>query len=254
MNALFGNLTTDGMEEVEDRLGGGFQPFDTGSYISTIKQMYAGESQGGAKNMTIIADIDGKEHRETIYFTNKKGENFFLNKQDNSKKVPLPGFTTVDDICLVATGIPLAETVFEEKMVKIWDHESRKEVPKSVPVAVDCIGKQVGLALLNIIANKSEKQGNEYVDIADTRSFNEIDKVFDPETRLTVVEARNEVTEADFMQKWEEKNSGNVRDKRSIKDGQGGSTGRPGASNSSSPPQGGAAKERKSLFGNKAAA
>lgn len=253
MNALFGSLTTDGMEEVEDRLGGGFQPFESDSYVGTIKQFYAGESQHGAKNMTVIIDIDGREHRETIYFTNRKGENFFLNKNDKSKKVPLPGFTTVDDLCLVALGVPLAETAFEDKMVNIWDHEVRREVPKSVPVAVDMIGKEVGVALLKIIANKTEKQGNEYVDIADTREFNEIDKVFDPSTRLTVVEARNEVTEADFMDKWDEKNQGEIRDKRTIKDGQGGNTGRPGASNGGSAPQAGAGKERKSLFGNKAA-
>ena len=53
MNALFGNLTTDGLEEAEDRIGG-FQPLDTDIYIGTIKTAYAGQSQGGAHNLSLI--------------------------------------------------------------------------------------------------------------------------------------------------------------------------------------------------------
>ncbi|MFR7882301.1 MAG: hypothetical protein ACLU5J_13140 [Christensenellales bacterium] len=39
-----------------------------------------------------------KPYTETIYITNKEGKNYFLNKQDPTKKVPLPGFTLIDDL------------------------------------------------------------------------------------------------------------------------------------------------------------
>ena len=106
--SFFKNLSSDGLEEAQDRLGG-YQPLDTDIYHGVIKAMYAGQAASGAMNVTVIVDLNGKEYRETVYITNKNGENFFLNKQDKSKKVPLPGFTTIDDICLIATGSPLAE-------------------------------------------------------------------------------------------------------------------------------------------------
>ena len=250
MNAIFGKLTTDGLEEVTDRLGG-FQPLDSDIYTGNIKAMYAGQSQGGAHNVTVIAELGGKEFRETIYITNKKGENFFLNKNDPTKKVPLPGFTTIDDICLVATGKPLAEQPTEDKIVNVYDPDQQKEVPTSVPMLVDCLGQEVSLAILRVLENKSKKDGNgNYIDTAETREVNTIDKVFDPGSKMTVVEAKNEATEAVFHDAWLEKNQGNARDKRTIKDGEGGNAGNSGRPGSKPAAASGGA-ERKSLFGNK---
>lgn len=243
MNAIFGNLTTEGLEQAEDRIGG-FQPLDSDVYDATIKAMYAGQADSGARNITVIADIGGREYRETIYITNKKGENFFLNKNDNTKKVPLPGFTVIDHICLVTTGKPLAEQMTEDKVVKVYDREAAAEVPKSVPMLVEALGKPVSLGVIRQLENKSKKDSSgNYVDTEETREVNFIDKVFDTESKMTVVEALNETESADFYIAWIERNKGNTRDKRTVKDGQGGQSGRPGAA-----PQAGA-KERKSLFG-----
>lgn len=242
-NALFGNLTTDGLEETQDRLGG-FQPFDTDVYTGKIKAAYAGESSGGAKNITLLVDMPGgKEYRETVYITNKKGENFFLNKQDNSKKVPLPGFTIIDDICLIVTGKPLAQQEVEEKQFKVWDNEAKKELPKAVMMLTELVGQDIKLGILRNLENKSEKQGDSYVATAATRETNNIDKVFHPEQNLTVAEARSGQEEAKFLDAWTERNKGQVRDKREIKEGEGGGTaGAPKASNQT------AAAPGKSLF------
>lgn len=241
MNAIFGNLTTDGLEEAEDRLGG-FQPLDTDIYSADIKAMYAGQSAGGAQNVTVIADVNGREYRETIYITNKKGENFFLNKNDKTKKVPLPGFTTVNDICLVATGQPLSEQATEDKVVNVYDKDAGREIPKSVPMLVNCLGKNVSLAIVRQVENKSVKQGDEYVPTADTREINFIDKVFDTESHMTVVEAVNEADEAAFWDSWIDRNRGKTRDKvEAVADGA--KSGRPGGA-----PQAGAPAKGKSLF------
>ena len=252
--SLFGNLKNDGLEETQDRLGG-FQPLNAGIYSGKIKLAYAGASAGGARSVTLIVDLGGSEYRETIYITNKKGENWFLNKDDKTKKVPLPGFTTVDDICLVASGAPLSEQEAEEKMVKVWDSEAKKELPKSVPVLTGLVGKDISLGLLKVLENKNEKHGDEYVPTAETRTANSIDKVFDTESKMTVAEARAGATSGAFWGAWLERNKDQTRDKRTIKDGVAGApqSGRPGAGRTQAGPPvaGAAAGARKSLFGSK---
>lgn len=248
MNALFGSLTTDGHEEVTDRLGG-FQPFDTDVYAGNIKAMYAGQSDKGARNVTVIADLGGREYRETIYITNKKGENWFKNKQDPSKKVSLPGFVTIDDICLIATGKPLNEQATEEKVVMVWDRDAGKEIPKTVPMLVDCLNQPIKLGIVRQLENKNESDGNGgYTPTADTREVNFIEKVFHPEMNMTVVEAKNGADSATFHDAWLERNKGQVKDKREIKDGEGGNAGRPAANNNRAAPQAGQQQQKKSLF------
>lgn len=239
---MFDGLSNDGLEETEDRLGG-YQPLETDAYPATIKVAYAGQAQSGAKSVTILADINGQEYRETVYVTNKKGENFFLNKQDETKKVPLPGYTTINDICLVTTEKNLADLATEDKVVNIYDSEAKREVPKSVPVLVDLIGKAVILGITKNLENKSDKQSDgSYVPNAETRETNSIAKVFHSPSKMTVVEAREGLTSAVFHDSWVERNKGKTSDRRTVKDGP--ANGRP----NSGPPQSGGG-ERKSLFG-----
>lgn len=256
--SFFGKLQKTGLEENQDRLGG-YQPLETGIYTGTIKQAYAGQSLGGAKNVTLIVDVGGKEYRETIYITNKQGENFFLNKDDKTKKVALPGFTTVDDICTVTTGKGLPEQDVEDKMVKVYDPEAKRELPKSVPVLVELLGQEVSLGIGKIWENKSQKVNDVYVATADERFTNVIEKVFHTETKMTVVEATKGDETGTFWGLWEERNKGLVRDKRTFKNGAGGMSGPPmGGRPVAGPPVAnsnvgaGGAPVRKSLFGAKA--
>jgi hypothetical protein len=245
--SVFKNLKSEGLEKSEDRVGG-FGAMDADAYKAKITLAYAGESSGGATSVTLHADINGREYRETFYVTNRKGENFFLNKSDTSKKVGLPGFTVVNDICFVTTEKSLSEQDTEEKIVKLYDYDEKKEMPKSVPVMVDLIGKELSLGILNILENKSVKDNNgQWADGPDEQNINVVDKVFHEPTRMTVNEATSEKPEALFYDSWVERNKGKVRDKRTIKDGQAGTAGRPGASKGA--PAATEAGERKSLFG-----
>ena len=249
--SIFGNLTNDGLEETTDRLGG-FQIRATDIYPATIKAAYAGQSAGGARNVTVVAELPDGEYSETIYVTNKKGENWFLNQNDKSKKVPLPGFTTIDDICLVTTGKSLAEQDTEEKVVKIYDFDERKELPKAVPMLVDLIGQTLFLGIVQQTVDKNQKNDStgEYEPTGETRDQNVISKVFHDPSKVTVVEAREAQkagrdAEATFYDKWVEKNKGTVRDKTEKKAG----------GNAGAPPKpaaaGGTAAPRQSLFGKK---
>lgn len=242
--SLFNKLTSDGLEESQDRLGG-FSPFDSDIYIGTIKVAYAGTSSGGATSVSFVVDTDGREYRETFYVTNKKGENFFISQ--DKKKVPLPGFTVVDDICLIASGKPLANQETEEKVIKLYDFEQRAEVPKSVPVLTDLVGQKIALGILKQLENKSKKNDSTgvYEPTEETRETNVVDKVFHPEMKLTVAEARNGKEDPEFWDKWIERNKGTIRDKTEKKVG----------GNAGAPPKpaaaGGTAAPRQSLFSKK---
>lgn len=249
--SLFANLKSDGLEKSEDRLGG-YQPLETDIYTGTIKAMYAGKSDGGAMSVSIIVDIGGgKEYRETLWVTNKNGENFFLNQQDKTKKVPLPGFTVADDICLITVEKPLAEMDTEQRVIKLFNYDTKKEENTSVDMLIEAIGKPVSLGIVKELRNKSVKNADgKYEDTAETRTVNAIEKVFHPEAKMTVAEAREGANTAAFWDNWSKRNKGIERDKRSIKDGQAGGD-RKAPAPKAGAAGGEAAAPRKSLFGNK---
>lgn len=254
------NMKSDGLQESEDRLGG-FKPFDTDVYPSKIKMAFLDKSKQGAQSVTFVFDIGGKDYEETIYVSNRDGQNFYINKEDKNKKMPLPGFSTVDDICLIATGEPLSaqDPHVEEKMVKVYDSDAKQRIPKSKPVITSLIGQEVTLAIQQILENKNKKEGDGYVATAETRTSNAISKAFDPSTKLTVVEARRGLVDgqAEFQDAWLKQNKGVVYDKRTIKDGQ--QAGSSGAPPKSSKPANGSAPAtapsdsapKRSLFGKK---
>ena len=251
MPNIFGNLTTEGLEQSQDRLGG-FRVLDSDAYTGTIKAAYAGKSANSkAQSISVILDTEKGEYRETFWITNRNNENFFRNKQDTNKKVPLPGFVLVEDLCLVTTNKPLAEQTTEDKVMNVYDPEAKKEIPKSVPMLVELLGQKVTFGILRELRNKQLKDDatGEYKDTAESREENATDKVFHFPSNLTVVEARQGTTVATFFNAWLEKNKGVTRDRRTIKDGQGGQAGRPGRPNT--PPKAGEATGTKtsSLFG-----
>lgn len=229
---MFKNLKTEGLEQAEDRLGGGFGKLPTDIYTGVIKQFYGMKSSGGAQGVVLIIDIDGQEYRESIYATNKKGENFY---QKDGKNYQLPGFITLNDIALCTVGKQLNELEWEEKQVKQWDFDKKAEVIKAAEVAVELIGQTVTVAIVNTLKNKQEKNAaGDYVDVAGDREENHIEKVFDTDSLMTVREAIDKKESAEFHPQWLEKNKGVQRDKRSIKDGQ-------AAGNAGAPPKSGGA-------------
>jgi hypothetical protein len=225
---LFNNLTSDGLEESKDVLGGGYI-IDTDIYTGKIKFAYAGKSSAGAQSITYGFDFNGREY----------GENFYTK---DGKKMPLPGFTLADEICLLTVEKPLSQMTTEEKVLKIYDPEQKKEVPQSVQVLTELTDQEISLAIFKNLENKSEKQGDgSYKATAETRDTNSIEKAFHTGTKMTFPEARAG-QEATFWDKWLEKNKGNVRDRREVKDGQAGNAGAP-------PKAGDAPAPKKSLFG-----
>lgn len=239
---MFGNLSTEGHEEVTDRLGGG-GTFESGFYMATVKLAYAGKAQNSnAQSVTIHLDIGGREYRETLWVTNKQGENFYIDKNDSTKKHSLPGFVTVDDFCLLTTGHGLVDQTFEDKVVKLYDFEQKKDMPQNVPVLIDVIGKEIGVGLIKQIVDKNVKDSSgNYVPSGETREENVADKFFHAESLRTVSEFKNSVEEAVFQPKWVEKNTGETRNRAKGAAGKTGAPGKPAAAQTQAP--------KTSLFG-----
>jgi hypothetical protein len=274
---IFGGLSTDNMEKQEDRVGGGSWTRESDIYPMTIKAAYAGKStSSNAQSVNFIfVDKENKEYRETFWVTDGQGRNYFHPKKqgsqerDQTKRNPLPGFNIVNDICMIATDKPLSQQTDEEKVFKVWDADAKAELPKAVPMLVDLLGKQVALAIYKIVENKTKKSDSsgQYEAIADEREVNQTEKALFPQFRCTVREAEvaleNNGSVTDdailnqsgenvgvFWDSWLEAHKGKVRDKRTIKDGAAGQSGRPGQNKAPTAQNGGGNNggERKSLF------
>lgn len=236
----FSGLSSNDLEESQDRLGG-FTVYDTDAYDAKVKVAYASKAASGARALNVIFDLKGNEYRETLWVTNKKGENWYPNPNDKTKKLPLPGFTIAEDLCLVTCEKTLEQMATEEKVVNVYDPEQKKELPKSVPVLVELLGKDVSLGIIKQIVNKQKKNdNNEYVDTDEVREENVIDKIFHYPSGTTVPEARAKVSPPTFKDAWVKRNQGVARD-RTKKDGNAPQSGKPA-------PTGGQGKTT-SLFG-----
>lgn len=250
----FGNLNNDGLEKPKDTLGGGGFTVPSDIYLAEVMEAFAGQSSGGAASFTLTFALpEGKKHTEILYVTNKQGQNYFLNKSDQTKKVPLPGFTVANDLCLATLECELKDLQFETRTIKQRNFETKQDELKDVAMAVDLIGKKVKLGLLLEIHNKKSRQPDgSFVETADVQKKNAIDKIFHPTLDVTILEAMSGSTEPHFMKGWLERYKGKEIDRRKAgaDAGTAGAPPRPGAPQQAA---GGApaAPARKSLFGAK---
>lgn len=243
---MFGNLSTEGAEEAGDFLGGGGL-LETQVATGVVTLAYAGKSQADgseAQSVTYHIKIGNTEFRETQWITKRNGDSTYPDKKDPSKKHPLPGFTTVNDLCLVTTGFGLIDQDLEDKVVNLYDFEAKSDVPTNVKVLTGLLGKEVTVAVLKQTVDKQKKNdAGLYSNTGETRDENVAEKFFHTETRRTVAEIKNNIEEAIFIDKWEEKNHGKTRNKAKGGDGKAGAPGAPGGMTGAAAP-----KPKTSLF------
>lgn len=173
-----------------------------------------------------------------------QGQNFYVAKDGSGKHMPLPGFTMINDLCLLTTEQELSAQETEEKVVKLWNREERAEKNTRVPCLTELHGKSVKVALLRKIVNKRVRtDSGEYKPTSETVTLNTVDKFLYSDDGRTVLEIQNGVKTAEFAEAWMTRNDGKDRDE-SVKTETAGTsgTGRPGA-----PASGGSAASK--LFG-----
>ena len=207
MSNPFGDsLDTSGVKVAgeEDRLGG-FQLYDSNLYPGTIKLAYFGQSDSGAKSMTFEVDLDnGGKYSWTEWVTSgttKGGKSYTEN--DKGEKQYLPGYNRANAICLFINEKELGAQTFEEKVIKKYSKAASGEVPTPVKMATSLLGGRVLLGIQRVIKNKEVfVEGKGYVKTNDKREVNEVDKVFQPDTRRTLKEAIAKAETAEFADKW----------------------------------------------------
>ena len=213
---ILSKLKTDtDIQSDGDSLGSRVLESDIYNFIIETNHVSVAPSGAMAVNFN-FKNQSGKELKQTIYITsgNAKGNlNYYVDKSGNKKY--LPGFTTVNDLCLVTAGVDISELETEEKVLSVWNPELGKEAPTKCQVIMDLIGKEVALAVVKVIEPKRVKDSSgAYVDSGETRTIYEISKVFRAEDMKTVTEISEE-SEAIFHTKWLEVNKGKDRIKKS---------------------------------------
>jgi hypothetical protein len=202
--SLFKNLTVSSdIEQDKDTLGTSkFAPWESGAYDVVIDLAYVEESKGGAMGVNFVFKTqDGKELNQTIYMTSgkEKGQlNYYVSK-DGAKHY-LPGFTLVNDICLLTLGEEIKDLETETKVLSIYNYEAKKELPTKKEVLTDLLGKDITLGIQKVLEDKYNKPG-------ETRTINVISKVFREADKKTTNEVRSE-SAAEFYPTWVEKNAG----------------------------------------------
>jgi hypothetical protein len=213
--SLLANLNTaPDVQEDTDSLGGG-GPWDSGLYPCTVNMAFLQKSKSGALGLTLhLADENGRELRHTTYVTSGDAKGNKTYYERDGEKRNLPGFTLFRSLCLMTLSKEPQQVDTEEKVVKLWSPEAKAEVPTTVPVLVDLLGKQIIAGVIKQVVNKNVKDANgNYVPGPETREENEIDKFFHAGTGMTVAEATGGKTEGEFINGWRDKFTGFVKDR-----------------------------------------
>ena len=213
--SLLKTLTTDtSIANEKDSIGGG-GVLDSGLYMATITLAYVTKSAGGATGMVLHFKTDSKRDiRQTLWMTSgtaKGGKNYY---EKDGQKNYLPGFLLAQSLALLAAGKEVSDLDIETKVVSIYNREAKAEVPTKVEMVMDLMNKPILIGLVKQKVDKTAKaDSGEYVPTGETREENEIDKFFRASDRKTTAEIRAQVEEASFVDVWNDKWNGQVKDK-----------------------------------------
>lgn len=208
--SFFSDVQTAQVEESKDVLGGNYGPLPSGVYDATIKYAYAGESKRGAKSITFGFQAGDKEFSETMYITNAKKQTYY---ERDGKKYQMVGYELAESISILSVGKKLPDLTMADKVIELYDWETKSKKPTKVNMFTDLIGKEVKLGLHHVKEFKKVKQGNDYVDSTDIREYNSVNKVFRSKDDKTVNEIRAKKENAEFMTEWSNKWTNQVNDK-----------------------------------------
>lgn len=244
--SLLANLATDSsITDERDSLGSS-GPLDSGLYHCIIGMAHISKSKGGAMGMVLTLKTDaGKEVRQTLWMTSGTAKGCKNYYEKDGQKSYLPGFITANALCLLATGKEVSAMETETKVINLYSPEAKAEVPTKAEVLMDLLGKEVIVGLIRQTVDKTKlnETTGTYEATGETRDENEIDKIFRAKDRMTTAEIRAQAEEAVFINSWEQKWAGKVKDRA-----KGAAAGLPGVPKLGGAPSA-AKKPTTSLFG-----
>lgn len=205
-------------EEGDVIYGGGV--LETNAYDCLIDHGYVDQSKSGAAFMQLSLITDaGKTLKQRLFFTSgdAKDNSITYPVKDKTGKLTgenryLPGFIIASDIHEMVTGVPLADMTTENKLVKVWDNDAKKELPTDKPCLINLMGQRIKLGIQEQEIIKQKNVDGVWTDSDETRKQNEIVKVFDAETGCTNAERLANESPV-FLDKWVAAYAGNLVDK-----------------------------------------
>lgn len=221
--SLLKNLTTESdVVEDKDSVGGGGNLRDSAVYPCTIKLAYLQKSEGGALGLFLkLTPEDGNDINASMYLTggdSKGNKNYYINAKN--EKHYLPGFNLANSLALVVTNKEISALAdnTEQKVVGIYNFKEKKEIPQKVEVITELMGEKVNVALMRQLVDKTVKNEatGSYDPTGETREENEVDKFFSAQEKylnMTATEIKAKEEKAVFIDQWNEKWAGKVRDK-----------------------------------------
>lgn len=246
--SLLSSITSDAsIANEKDSIGGG-GPVDSGIYNCTVSMAYINKAASGALGLAVNLKTDsGKEIRQTFWMTSgsaKGGKNYYEDK--NGEKHYLPGFIAANALALLTVGKEISGLDTETKVINLWSAEAKAEIPTKVEAVMDLIGQEIIAGVIKQTVDKTKKneQTGVYEPTGETREENEVDKFFRARDRMTTAEIRAQAAEATFIESWNQKWTGKVKDKA-----KGAAAGLPGVPKLGGAPTAAAKKPATSLFG-----
>lgn len=226
-----------------DSVGGGSYIWESGLYKSKIDMAYLKEAASGALAVVLhLTNAKGQTLKSDLWIQSGKdkgNKNFY---ERGGERHFLPGFERMNTLSLLTVGRPLNELDTDKKTIKIYDYTQKKEVPTEVDVITELLDQEIVAGVIKQTVDKNAKQDDgSYRPTGDTREENEIDKFFRAEDGMTTTEILAEAPQAEFMNTWNDRWDGQVRDK-STKDAAGsnvslGAFGRPASSGATNKPK-----------------
>lgn len=214
--SLLANLSTDASVTEEKDSVGSSGPLDSGLYKATVALAYVTKSAGGAMGLVLNLKTEAnREIRQTLWMTSgtaKGGKNYY---EKDGEKFYLPGFNHANSLALLTCGKEISALDTETKVVNVYSAEAKSEVPTKVEMLMDLIGKEVIIGLLRQTVDKTKKNEatGTYEATGETRDENEIDKIFRARDRMTTAEIKAQAEAATFIDTWDAKHSGTVKNK-----------------------------------------
>ena len=228
-------LDADVTQEVEkDTLGGGGAlPSDLYSFV--IKAAYFDFSKGKAMSVNLKLETDtGRRLNVTEYITSGEAKGCKPYYEKNGQKFPLPGYAKMNTLCQLVTGKPINELTAEDKILKLYDFNERKETNQSKKVISELTNQPIKAGVFKIIEDKKQNDGSgNYVPTGETREVNEVAKFFNSDGKT--IEEVTGGKDAAFAEEWTKAHQGKTKDK-STKSAGGTTAGAPTLGNAAAAP------------------
>lgn len=215
MSLLTALATDDSIQTERDSVGASFGPVDSGLYNMTVSLAYLKVANSGALALALELKSDtGQVVRQDFWMTSgtaKGCKNYY--EKDGEKRY-LPGFTMANSLSLLTVGKEIGQHETETKVINLYSPEAKAEVPTKVEMFTELLGKEVIAGVIRQTVDKNVKDGaGNYVPSGETRDENEVDKFFRMRDRMTTAEIRAQAESATFIDTWNEKWAGKVRNK-----------------------------------------